>query len=170
MTNRIITVNLVLGIIGTLAGLISLYIHIQNYRKNRSKIEIDKIIGGINKEDKTIIFRIILHNKGNIPTSIYKCESFVDNFMPHINLLRLKEESIPTFGKTLTKKGIEPINVPFDIRPNSTISMRIELVFYDENIFNRTINKQQINSEIIFYHTYGKTRKILKIYDQNFAR
>lgn len=173
MANVMNIIALILGGIGTLTGAVSVYVHILNYRKSKSVIEIEKRRAEINKEDKKIIYTAMIHNKGNSPTTINRCEAIVDRPIPQtnradrwmvdMNIIKLEERYAPTLsGRIIRTKKAEPLGIPFKLEPNSSIIAKIELLFIDEPSFKQTIEKP-IKSEIIFYHTHGKTKKVLYI-------
>lgn len=150
-------ISVVLGVVGILTGIVSLYLHWLNFRKNKPILEIEVIGVNISGGDGSsagppwaFVLELNLHNKGNSPTTVTEIRL---NTYDHFLKLR---PSIPT---ELTGWDKSPLDVPFEIKPNGSIKVELTFVPLTDywNKFKVGTNKAKLDIEL--YHTHGKEHK-----------
>ncbi len=141
-------------VIVALVAVLGLVISLISIKKRKPKIYSRKYSAGFKKDDKRIIeFYFYLGNLGEVPASIEDIEFYTKGkHMPKRKFIKVVEEFIPA-GKILTKFGVEPISLPFVLGQNTSIKLKAELEFPDEEEAKKSLNKKgrfELYARIIF--------------------
>ncbi len=156
-------------IIGSLAGLISLYLHYNQYRKQQPIIKCylfqshyELIKNGL-KEIVQLKASFIVNNSGNSPTSIINCSG----------IIQIQPEYAPRIGNLIVSDAISnDINqtLPCDIKANGATIIELSFSFdidnfmaldrcmiplNSNNIPRRKYSELPLAIKFIFYHTHG---------------
>lgn len=159
-----ITPNLSLGeSITILISILSLWILIYTWIKDKPALDVEKHSSKINNDKKSATFTFYLSNIGNQQTTIKEMDICTKKgYIPRCSFLEVSKESLPNLAghsHSILKSDVASLRFPFPLLPHSSKVIRATLNFDSEDTLKREHNEEQLHYFVRIKPTHKKIFK-----------